>query len=111
MNEIETYISEFPIEIQEMLSEIRNIIFEEVPEATERISFNMPTYELDGKKVIYFAGFKKHIGLYPFPDAIEAFKERLVNYKTSTGTIQLPYNKNLPTELIRDIIKYRLDNL
>ncbi len=111
MNEIETYINDFPIEVQEKLYEIRKIIFEEVPEATERISFNMPTYELEGKKIIYFAGFKKHIGLYPFPDAVEDFRDKLADYKTSVGTIQLPLNKSIPADLIREIIKYRINKL
>ncbi len=111
MNEVDSYIREFPIEVQEMLLEIRNIIFEEAPEAVEGISFNMPSYKVDDKILIYYAGYKKHIGLYPMPVTVEVFKEKLVDYKISKGTIQFSLNKVLPTELIREIVKYRVNNL
>ncbi len=111
MNEVESYIGEFPIETQEKLFEIRKIIYEEAPDAVEKISFNMPAYKLDGKILIYFAAFKKHIGIYPLAAAIELFRDKLLDYKTSKGTIQFPLNKSLPTDLIREIVRYRVNNL
>ena len=73
-----------------------------LPEAKEKISWSMPTY-WKGRNLIQFAAFKKHIGLYPGPEAVEAFADRLTDYKTSKGTIQIPYSKPLPLELIGEI--------
>ena len=108
MNEVDKYIQEFPVSVQERLSEIRCIIFEIAPQVTERISYEMPSYYLSGKTLLHFAGYKKHIGFYPAADGIEAFKEKLTDYKTSKGTVQFPLNKPLPQGLIREIISYRV---
>ena len=108
MNEVEKYIKGFPIEIQERLNAIRDSILELVPQATERICMGIPTYTLNGKWLIHFAGFKKHIGFYPQPEGITAFKEKLKEYKTSKGTVQFPLNKPLPIELICEMIRYKV---
>ena len=84
------------------MKEIRNAIHAALPEAEERISWSMPTF-WKGKNIIQFAGFKKHIGLYPGPEAVMEFSERLKEYKTSKGTVQIPYSKPLPLDLIQDI--------
>lgn len=110
MNEVEQYIVNFPIEIQERLNIIRKIVKELAPLASERICMRMPTYDLNGKWLVHFAGFEKHIGFYPQPDAIIVFKEKLKEYKTSKGTIQFPLNEPLPIDLIREIIIYRVNN-
>lgn len=102
---IDDYISSQPEEIQQNLMEVRNAIRGAIPEAQERISWSMPTY-WKGHNIIQFAGFKKHIGLYPGPEAVEAFSEKLKEYKTSKGTIQFPHNKPLPLELIGEIAKW-----
>lgn len=102
---IDEYISSQPEEIQRNLMEVRNAIRGAIPEAQERISWSMPTY-WKGHNIIQFAGFKKHIGLYPGPEAVEAFSEKLKEYKTSKGTIQFPHNKPLPLELIGEIAKW-----
>lgn len=102
---IDAYIASCPEEIQDYLKTIRNIIRTALPEAEERISWSMPTY-WKKRNLIQFAGFKHHAGLYPGPEAVEAFSERLKEYKTSKGTIQLPYSKPIPAELIRDIAKW-----
>lgn len=109
MNEVDEYIKRFPAEIQERLTAIRNIIHELAPQATERICMRMPTYDLNGKWLVHFAGFKKHIGFYPQPEGIAAFKEKLSSYKTSKGTVQFPLNKPLPLDLISEIIRFRVD--
>lgn len=67
-----------------------------------------PTYDLNGKRLVHFAVFKKHIGFYPDPDGIVAFKDKLKEYKTSKGTVLLPLNKHLPLELIREMAEYRV---
>jgi uncharacterized protein YdhG (YjbR/CyaY superfamily) len=109
MNEVDTYINNFSGETKERLEAIRAIIHELAPQATERICMKMPTYDLNGKWLVHFAGFEKHIGFYPQPAGVETFKDRLTEYKTSKGTIQFPLNKPLPLDLIREIVKYRVE--
>lgn len=109
MNEVDKYINGFPAEVQERLTAIRNIILEIAPQADERMCMRMPTYDLNGKWLVHFAGFNKHIGFYPQPEGIAAFKEKLAGYKTSKGTVQFPLSKPLPLELIREIISFRVN--
>lgn len=99
---IDEYIAAQPEEAQRYLNQVREAIRSALPEAQERISWSMPAY-WKGHNIIHFAGFKKHIGLYPGPEAVAEFAERLKEYKTSKGTIQLPLNKPLPLELIAEI--------
>ena len=109
MNQVDEYIQGFPGEVQEKLTTIRNIIREQAPGASERICMRMPTYDLYGKWLVHFAAFKKHIGFYPQPEGIEAFKDKLAGYKTSKGAVQFPLDKPLPVELIREIVAYRVE--
>jgi len=109
MNEVDEYIKSFPAEVQERLTAIRNIIHELAPQATERICMRMPTYDLNGKWLVHFAGYKKHIGFYPQPEGIAAFEEKLSGYKTSKGAVQFPLNKPLPIDMIREIVRFRVD--
>lgn len=102
---IDEYIAAQPEEVQPYLRKVRSAISIALPQARERISWSMPTY-WEQHNIIQFAGFKKHIGLYPGPEAVEAFSERLKEYKTSKGTIQFLYSKPLPLELIGDIAKW-----
>ena len=110
MTPIDEYISTFPLEIRNILENIREIIRQEAPEAIEKISYQMPTFYLNGN-LIHFAAFKKHIGLYPTPDGIIPFSQRLAQYKTSKGAIQFPLDKPIPYELIRDITRYRVESM
>ena len=103
---IDEYITSQPEEAQPYLNQVREAIRTALPEAQERISWSMPTY-WKGRNLIQFAASKRHIGLYPGPEAVEAFAGRLAEYKTSKGTIQLPYSKPLPLELIAEIAKWR----
>jgi len=107
-NEVEKYIESFPAEVRERLTAIRNIILESAPQATERICMRMPTYDLNGKWLVHFAAFRNHIGFYPQPEGIEAFKEKLSGYKTSKGAVQFPHNKPLPLDLICEIVRFRV---
>lgn len=106
---IEEYILSQPEETREYLRQIDAAIRAGIPEAKEKISWSMPTY-WKGRNLIQFAASKRHIGLYPGPEAVEAFAGRLADYKTSKGTIRLPYGKPLPLELIGEIAKWCEEN-
>ena len=102
---IEEYISRQPEQARDYLRRMNEVIKAALPDAVEKISWSMPTY---WKKynLIQFAAFKKHVGLYPGPQAVEAFADRLAEYKTSKGAIQFPYDRVLPLELIREIAQW-----
>lgn len=102
---IDAYILEQPEDIQKYLYQMHGILQAALPDVQERISWSMPTY-WNQHNIVHFAGFKKHIGFYPGPQAIEMFEERLKEYKTSKGAVQFPYNKPLPAELITEIAKW-----
>ncbi len=107
INTIDEYIATFPIDIQKKLKEMREVIRETAPEATEKISYQMPTFFLKGN-LVHFAAFKNHIGFYPVPTGIEKFKKELSAYKTTKGAVQFPLDKPLPLDLIRKIVKFRV---
>lgn len=102
---VEEYIALQPEHAQVALRAVRNTIRKALPEAEEKISWSMPTF-WKGHNIIHFAGFKNHVGLYPGPEAIEEFAERLEAFKTSKGSIQFLYSKPMPLELIEDIAKW-----
>jgi len=105
---IDEYIAGFPPETQEMLEEIRGIIRSIAPEATETISYAIPTFDLNGKHLVHFAGFKNHVGLYPTPSGMVAFAEELGRYKSGKGSAQFPLGQPLPKDLIRSIVEFRV---
>ena len=105
---IEEYIAAQPEEVQPYLTELRNALRAALPEAEERISWSKPTY-WKNHNIIHFAGFKNHAGLYPGPEAVLEFAERLTEYRTSKGTIQLPYSRPVPAELVSDIARWCLE--
>ena len=104
---VDEYIAQFPPDIQQRLQEVRQTIREAAPQATEKISYQMPTYH-QGENLIHFAAAKHHIGLYPSSSGVAAFADRLTAYRTSPGAIQFPLDQPLPLALIRDITLYRL---
>lgn len=104
---IDEYIKLFPKDVRLRLQQIREAIQKAAPEATETISWRMPTFKLNGN-LIHFAAFKKHIGIYPGVEAILAFEEQLKEYKTSKGAIQLPMDKPIPFGLINKIVAFRV---
>jgi len=104
---IDEYISDFPLEIQEKLKSLRNVIKEAAPEAEEKMSWQMPTFYLNGN-LVHFAAYKNHVGFYPAPSAIEEFKEQLSLYKGAKGSVQFLHNKPMPYDLIREIVKFRV---
>lgn len=108
IDSIDAYIADQPEEVRPLLQKIRETIRAAAPKATEKISYQMPTF-WQGENLIHFAAFKKHIGLYPGGEATTAFAERLIDYKTSKGAIQLPLGKPIDFALITDIVKWRLE--
>jgi uncharacterized protein YdhG (YjbR/CyaY superfamily) len=105
---IDEYIKTFPKNIQSILEKIRQTIIEAAPEAVEAISYKMPTFKLYGKNLVYFATFENHIGFYPLPSVIEAFKRELSLYKQGKGSVQFPLVKPIPYDLVEKIVKYRV---
>lgn len=105
---IDEYIAEFPPEIQRVLQEVREIIRAAAPGATETISYAIPTFDLNGRHLVHFSGYKQHIGFYPTPSGIEAFKDELAGYKGAKGSVQFPLNQPMPLDLIRRMVEYRV---
>ena len=108
---IDEYIAEFPPETQALLREMRALIHEVAPEATEAISYAIPTFDLAGKHLVHFAGYAKHIGFYPVPSAMTAFQDELSPYRRGKGSAQFPLTEPLPTELIRRIVEFRVGEI
>ena len=107
MNPVDNYIKTFPEDVQEKLKQIRAIIKEAAPDAVEGMNYNMPSYKICNKPLVYFAGFKNHIGFYATPTGHSAFAEELSNYKQGKGSVQFPLNKPVPYDLIKRIVKFR----
>jgi len=105
--DIDAYIGMFPDDIQVILESLRQTIREAAPDAEETISYQMPTFKQNGA-LVHFAAFKKHIGFYPTPSGIEAFKEELSAYESSKGTVRFPIGQPLPLDLIREIVEFRV---
>lgn len=106
---IDEYIMTFPAQTQEILQKVRVTIKQTAPDAEETISYQMPTFKQNGSYVVYFAAFKKHLGLYPTPDGIEAFKDELAPYKNAKGSVQFPLDKPIPYDLIGRIVTFRVE--
>ena len=92
-----------------MLEELRVIIRETAPAATEKISYQMPTFVLNGRQLVYFAAYEHHIGFYPGARVIQAFARELRNYKTAKGTIQFPIDQPIPQDLIKKIVQFKVE--
>ena len=101
---IDEYISTFPDDIQAILENVRRAILKAAPEAAETISYGMPTFDLNGKHLVFFAGWKHHISLYPIPAGDEAFQQKISHYKRAKGTIQFPCDKPIPYDLVEKIV-------
>ena len=104
---IDEYISTFPKDIQKILWQVRKTIKETAPDAEEAISYQIPTFKLNGN-LVHFAAFKNHIGFYPAPSGQKAFQKELSIYKSGKGSIQFPIDKPMPLSLIKKIVKYRV---
>ena len=104
---IDEYINTFPEDVRAVLNQLRQIIKETAPEAEETINYQIPTFTLHGN-LVHFAAFKNHIGFYPTPTGMEAFKKELAPYKGAKGSVQFPIDQPLPLPLIRRIVEYRV---
>jgi uncharacterized protein YdhG (YjbR/CyaY superfamily) len=104
---IDEYVAAFPENVQAILEEIRQAISESAPDAKEAISYQIPTFKLKGN-LVHFAAFKNHIGFYPAPSAIAAFKKELTRYEVSKGTVKFPIDEPIPLELIKKMVAYRV---
>ena len=105
---IDDYIAQFPPETQKMLQEMRALVRASAPDATETISYAIPTFDLNGRHLVHFAGYERHLGLYPTASGIAAFAQELKPYKSARGSVQFPLDEPLPADLIRRIVAFRV---
>lgn len=107
-SDIDEYHNSFPINIQNILGQLRHTIRQTAPQATETISYGMPAFR-QNKVLVYYAVHKEHIGFYPTPNPIVHFKKELEKYNSSKGAIQFPIDKPLPLTLIKKMVKFRME--
>ncbi len=108
MKTVDQYISSFPKDVQAILRKIRTTVKKAAPGAKEGISYQMPTYKLNGKNLVHFAAWKHHIGFYPTPSGTKQFKKELSLYKAAKGSVQFPFTQPIPYTLIRKIVEFRV---
>lgn len=106
--DIDKFIAGFPMNIQKLLVQLRTTIKKAAPNAEEGIGYGMPAYKTNGKPLVYFSAFKNHIGFYPTPSGIEAFKKELLTYEGAKGSIKFSMDQPLPLALITKIVKFRV---
>ncbi|MCB8979208.1 MAG: DUF1801 domain-containing protein [Ardenticatenaceae bacterium] len=104
---IDEYIAAFPADVQDILQKVRETIKTAAPQATEAISYGMPTFKLAGN-LVHFGAFKTHLGFYPIPSGLEQFKEELAQYKGGKGSVQFPFDQPMPYGLITKIVEFRV---
>jgi len=104
---IDAYIQTFPKDVQAILQKVRQTIQKAAPDAVETISYQMPTFKLNGKGLVYFAAYEKHIGFYPIPSGMKAFEKELASYKQGKGSVQFPIDRPIPYDLVRRIVLFR----
>jgi uncharacterized protein YdhG (YjbR/CyaY superfamily) len=105
---IDEYIKTFPEDLQRILERLRQTIRKAAPETVETISYDMPTFKLDGKFLVSFAAWKNHIGLYPIPSGTAAFKKEVLPYKGAKSTVRFPIEKPIPHDLVKRIVLFRV---
>lgn len=105
---IDEYISSFPKNVQNILDKIRQMIRKEVPDANETISYGIPTFNLNGRYLIYFAAWKEHISVYPTPSGKVPFQEELSLYSSGKGTVKFPLDEPIPYDLVKKIVLHRI---
>ena len=106
--DVDAYIGRFPAPVQEALRQVRATIVKTAPQAEESISYGMPAYKLNGKPLVYFGGYEKHIGFYATPTGHEAFQKELSAYKQGKGSVQFPLSEKMPLALIKKIVQFRV---
>ncbi|HPN71067.1 MAG TPA: DUF1801 domain-containing protein [Saprospiraceae bacterium] len=108
-HDVKVYISTFSEAFQNRMIKVRDLILQHAPEAEESISYGIPSYKTFGRPLIYFAGFKNHIGLYATPSGHEKFEKELSKYKQGRGSVQFLMKEEMPYDLIEQIIKFRVN--
>ena len=108
---MDEYIKTFPKDVQSILEKMRQTIREAAPEAVETISYQMPTFKLNGKNLVHFAAWRNHIGFYPTSSGTEAFKKELSRYKAAKGSVQFPIEKPIPYDLVKKIVGFRMKEI
>ena len=103
---VDDYIKSFPDDVQPVLEEVRKTIRTVLPDAEEVISYNIPTFTIDGRYLVYFAGWQKHVSIYPIPGGDESFEKELEPFRTGPGTLRFPLNKPMPLDLIERVVKH-----
>ena len=109
MNNVDSYISRYEGVVKERLEQMRALVRHEAPDATEALSYGLVGYKLNNKPLVYFGGFDKHTGFYATPNGHEQFKKQFAPYKQGKGSVQFPHDQPLPLTLIKDVIKYRIE--
>lgn len=105
---MEEYIASFPSTTQKLLKQVRKAIKAAAPKSEELISYGMPGYKLNGKALVYFAGYEHHVGFYATPTGHKKFEKQLSKYKQGKGSVQFPIDEPMPIKLITDIVKFRV---
>lgn len=105
---IDDYIAEFPAEVQKPLRQLRAAIRASAPKADETISYGIAAFRLDGRYLIYFAGFKNHVSVYPAPVGVPAWKDKLAPYAAGKGTVRFSLEKPIPVPLVRALVRFRM---
>ena len=106
---VDEYIKAFPKDVQGVLKKMRQTIKEAAPGAIETISYQIPTFKLNGKGLVYFAAFQSHIGFYPIHAGVEGFEKELSQYKQGKGSVQFPLDRPIPYDLVKKITRYRVE--
>ena len=106
--DIDEYVRRFPKDVQRLLQDMRATVRRAAPRAQEVISYGIPAFAVDGKRLVWFAAHKRHVGFYPGVGAIVAFKKDLSTYKSAKGSVQFPFDEALPLALVSQIVKFRL---
>ena len=108
---VDAYFNSFPEVVRSKLEIIRSIIQQESPDAIELLSYQMPSFKLQGRILVYYAAWKEHIGLYAFPSSLIRFKKELSGYHTSKATLQFPLEHEIPKNLLKKIIRFRIQEI
>ena len=107
---IDDYIAAFPADVQSVLQNVRTTIRKAAPGAVEAMKYGIPTF-VQGENLVHFGGFKTHVGFYPSPSGISAFKKELSAYESAKGSVQFPLDKRMPLPLIARIVKFRVQEV
>ena len=111
MTTVDDYLGRFSGEVRERLELMRSVITLTAPDAVESMAYGMPAYKLDGKPLVYFAGYDKHVGFYATPNGHEAFADEFAGYTQGKGSVQFPHTKPLPTDLVRRVVEFRVGSI